>query len=80
MIATVDKKWGPAITEYKAAIDVSASPAYTAMVRLMSVYNNDKKYDDATALADKLIAAGAPDNLKKIAQDEKVRAAKGKGQ
>jgi len=80
MIATVDKKWGPAITEYKAAIDASASPAYTAMVRLMSVYNNDKKYDDATALADKLIAAGAPDNLKKIAQDEKVRAAKGKGQ
>jgi tetratricopeptide (TPR) repeat protein len=80
MIATVDKKWGPAITEYKAAIDVSASPAYTAMVRLMSVYNNDKKYDDATALADKLIAAGAPDNLKKIAQDEKARAAKGKGQ
>jgi hypothetical protein len=46
----------------------------------MSVYNNDKKYDDATALADKVIAAGAPDNLKKIAQDEKVRAAKGKGQ
>jgi hypothetical protein len=80
MIATVDKKWGPAITEYKAAIDASASPAYTAMVRLMSVYNNDKKYDDATALADKLIAAGAPDNLKKIAQDEKARAAKGKGQ
>jgi hypothetical protein len=30
------------------------------MVRLMSVYNNDKKYDDATALADKVIAAGAP--------------------
>jgi tetratricopeptide (TPR) repeat protein len=80
MIATVDKKWAAAITEYKAAIDVSASTAYTAMVRLMSVYNNDKKYDDATALADKLIAAGAPDNLKKIAQDEKARAAKGKGQ
>lgn len=80
MIATVDKKWDAAITEYKTAIDVSASPAYTAMVRLMSVYNNDKKYDDASALADKVIAAGAPDNLKKIAQDEKARAAKGKGQ
>jgi hypothetical protein len=80
MIATVDKKWAAAITEYKAAIDVSASTAYTAMVRLMSVYNNDKKYDDATALADKVIAAGAPDNLKKIAQDEKARAAKAKGQ
>ncbi len=47
------------------------SPAYTAMVRLMSVYNNDKKYDEATALADKLIAAPAPDNLKKIARRRK---------
>jgi len=80
MIATVDKKWAPAITEYKAAIDTSSSPAYTAMVRLMSVYNNDKKYDDASALADKVIAASAPDNLKKIATEEKARAAKGKGQ
>ena len=80
MIATVDKKWAPAITEYKTAIDASSTPAYTAMVRLISVYNNDKKYDEATALADKLIAAGAPDNLKKIAQDEKARAAKLKGQ
>jgi len=81
IIATVDKKWDAAITEYKAAIDAAASPSYTAMVRLMSVYNNAKKYDDASALADKLIATpGAPDNLKKIAQDEKARAAKGKGQ
>ena len=81
MIATVDKKWAAAITEYKTAIDASATPSYTAMVRLMSVYNNDKKYDDASALADKLIAtAGVPDNLKKIAGEEKARAAKGKGQ
>ena len=80
MIATVDKKWPAAITEYKAAIDGSGSPPYTAMVRLMSVYNNDKKYDEASALADKVIAASAPDNLKKIAQEEKARATKGKGQ
>jgi len=81
MIATVDKKWDAAITEYKTAIDTSGSPPYTAMVRLMSVYNNDKKYDDASALADKLIAtAGAPDILKKIAGEEKARAAKLKGQ
>jgi len=32
------------------------------------------------ALADKVIASGAPDNLKKIAQQEKAVAAKGKGQ
>ena len=81
MIASIDKKWDVSITEFKTAIDGSATPSYTAMVRLMSVYNNAKKYDDANALADKLIAAaGAPDNLKKIAQQEKVLAAKGKGQ
>lgn len=79
MIASVDKKPDAAIAELKTAIDGANSPAYTAMVRLISVYNNTKKYDDATALADKLIASGAPDNLKKIAQEEKVRAAKGKG-
>jgi tetratricopeptide (TPR) repeat protein len=80
MIASIDKKWDAAITELKAAIDGSGSPAYTAMVRLMAVYNNAKKYDDASALADKVIASPAPDNLKKIAQQEKAAAAKGKGQ
>jgi hypothetical protein len=80
MVASIDKKWDAAIAEFKTAIDGSGSPAYTAMVRLVSVYNNDKKYDDATALADKLIASGASDNLKKIAGEEKARAAKGKGQ
>ncbi len=79
MIAAIDKKWDPAIAELKTAIDGSASPAYTAMVRLMSVYNNAKKYDEASALADKVIASGAPDNLKKIAQQVKADAAKGKG-
>jgi tetratricopeptide (TPR) repeat protein len=78
-IAALDKKWDPAIAEFKTAIDGSGSPAYTAMVRLMSVYNNAKKYDDASALADKLIASSAPDNLKKLAQQVKVDAAKGKG-
>ncbi len=81
IIAIVNKKWDAAITELKAAIDGAATPSYTAMVRLAVVYNNDKKYDDATTLADKLITTtGVPDNLKKIAQEEKTRAAKGKGQ
>jgi tetratricopeptide (TPR) repeat protein len=80
MIASIDKKPDAAIAEFKTAIDGAATPAYTAMVRLISVYNNAKKYDDAGALADKVIASGAPDNLKKIAQQEKAVAAKGKGQ
>jgi hypothetical protein len=81
MIASIDKKWDAAVTEFKTAIDGSATPQYTAMFRLVSVYNINKKYDDASALADKLIAApGVPDSLKKMAQEEKTRAAKGKGQ
>jgi tetratricopeptide (TPR) repeat protein len=80
IIASVDKRPDAAIAEFRTAIDGAASPAYTAMVRLISVYNINKKYDDASALADKLIASGAPDNLKKIAGEEKARAAKGKGQ
>jgi len=80
MIASVDKKWDAAIAEFKTAIDGAATPAYTAMVRLTSVYNNAKKFDDASALADKVTASSAPDNLKKIAQQEKAVAAKGKGQ
>jgi tetratricopeptide (TPR) repeat protein len=80
IIASVDKKPDAAIAEFKTAIDGAATPAYTAMVRLISVYNNAKKYDDASALADKLMASSAPDNLKKIAGEEKARAAKGKGQ
>jgi tetratricopeptide (TPR) repeat protein len=80
IIASIDKKWDDAIAEFKTSIDGSSSPPYTAMIRLISVYNNDKKYDDASALADKLLAAGAPDNLKRMAQEEKTRAAKGKGQ
>ena len=81
IIASVDKKWDAAITEFKTAIDGAATPAFTAMVRLTEVYNNAKKYDDASALADKVLASpGVTDNLKKIAQDEKMRAAKSKGQ
>jgi len=80
IIASVDKKPDAAIAEFKTSIDGSSTPAYTAMVRLISVYNNAKKYDDASALADKVVASAAPDNLKKIAQQEKAVAAKGKGQ
>ncbi len=81
IIASIDKKWDAAIAEFKLAIESGSSPEPTAMVRLAAVYNNAKKYDEATAVADKVIATpGASDNLKKIANDEKIRAAKGKGQ
>jgi tetratricopeptide (TPR) repeat protein len=81
VIANIDKKWDAAIAEFKMAIDDAATPEASTMVRLASAYNNVKKYDEAAAMADKVLAtAGAPDNIKKIAQDEKQRAAKGKAQ
>jgi len=81
VIASIDKKWDVSIAEFKTAVDDAATPEPSTMVRLTAAYNNAKKYDEATAEADKVLAiAGVPDNLKKIAQDEKMRAAKGKAQ
>jgi tetratricopeptide (TPR) repeat protein len=81
VLAGVDKHWDVAITEYKMAIDNAANPEVTTMVRLTATYNFAKKYDEATAMADRVLATpGAPDNLKKIATDEKARAAKAKAQ
>jgi len=79
VIASIDKHWDVSITEFKMAIDNAANPEVTTMVRLAAAYNNDRKYDEATATADRVLTTpGLPDNLKKIATDEKARAAKGK--
>jgi tetratricopeptide (TPR) repeat protein len=81
VIASIDKKWDAAIAEFKVAIDDANSVEPATMIRLAAAYTGAKKYDEATAMADKVLAtAGVPDNLKKIAQDEKLRAAKGKAQ
>ncbi len=81
VLAGVNKDWDAAITEYKLAIDGAANPDVTTMVRLTATYNLAKKYDEASAMADRVLAApGVPDNLKKIATDEKARAAKAKAQ
>ncbi len=81
VIAGGDENWPVAITEYKMAIDNAANPEISTMVRLAATYNFAKKYDEATAMADRVLATpGAPDNLKKIASDEKARAAKAKAQ
>jgi hypothetical protein len=63
------------------AVDGAATPEPSAMIRLADAYNNVKKYDEAIALADKVLAnPGIADVFKKAAQDEKTTAAKGKGQ
>ena len=47
------------------------------MIRLAATYTNTRHFDEASALADKVLAMpGAPESLRKIAQDEKQRAAK----
>jgi tetratricopeptide (TPR) repeat protein len=79
VIAIVDKKYDQAVTELKMALDGAATPQAATMIRLAAAYNSAGKFDDGMAMADKLLAtAGVPDNIKKMAQDEKQRAAKGK--
>jgi uncharacterized protein HemY len=77
VLASVDKKYDVAITEFKTAIDGAATPEPATMIRLSASYNNAKKYDEATAMADRVLAMpNAPESLKKIAQEEKQRSAK----
>ena len=77
LIASVEKKYDVAISEFKTAVDEAATPEPTTMLRLAATYSYAKQYDLASATADRVIAMpNAPDNLKKIAMDEKQRAAK----
>jgi len=80
MLAAVDKKYDVAINEFKTAIDDASTPEPSAMVRLAVSYTNTKRYDEASAMADKVLAlSGAPEAIKKVAQEEKQRIAKLKG-
>jgi tetratricopeptide (TPR) repeat protein len=77
VLAAVDKKDDAAIAEFKTAVDGAATPEPATMIRLAASYTNAKRYDEAAAMADKVLALpNTPDNLKKIAQEEKLRAAK----
>ncbi len=76
MVAVVQKKPDVAATEFKTALDNAATPEPGTMVRLASVYDDQGKFDDASALLDKVIAGNAPDGIKRVAQNEKQRADK----
>ena len=81
MIASIDKKWDTSIAEFKMAVDEAATPEPSAMIRLADSYNSVKKYDEAIALADKVLAnTSIADVFKKAAQEEKTRATKAKAQ
>lgn len=80
MLAAIDKKYDVAITEFKAASDAGSTPEPTVLIRLAVAYTNAKRFDEANATVDRVLAmAGTPESLKKIAQEEKARIAKLKG-
>ena len=80
MLAAVEKKYDVAINEFKTAIDSGATPEPTVMLRLAVSYTNVKRFDEASATADKVLALpNTPEAVKKIAQEEKARIAKLKG-
>ena len=75
MGAMARKKFDVAESEFKLSIDTAAKPDPATMVRLGRVYIDDKKYDDAIAQFDKVMAM--PDvnvQVKQVAQAERVRA------
>ncbi len=70
-----DKKFAPAETELKAAIDGANQADPATMVRLGKAYSEDGKFDDAIAQFDKVMAInGINPVIRQIAQAERVRA------
>ena len=79
MASTVRKKYDVAIKEYEKSIEMASTPDAATMVRLTQAYNLSGKYDEATAMANKIIAM--PDvstTIRSFAQAERARAAQGK--
>jgi tetratricopeptide (TPR) repeat protein len=79
MVAMVRKKYDEAVTDFKASVEGAKTPDPAAMVRLAQAENKAGKYDDAIAMAEKVMAI--PDvnpSIKQFAQAEKVRAFQGK--
>jgi tetratricopeptide (TPR) repeat protein len=78
--AAVRKNYDLAITEYKAAVELAKPPDPATQVRLGAAYNQAKRYDEAIAILDQVMAA--PDvhpQVRQIAQAERVRAIQAKG-
>lgn len=79
MSAALRKKYDDAVTDYKQALSVEATPDSTVWVRLGQVYLDANKLDDASAAFDKALNdATAPASVKQIAQSKKDEVAKKK--
>jgi tetratricopeptide (TPR) repeat protein len=75
VIAMVRKNYEVAASEFKKALDIGANPDPATMVRLAQAYNLSKKFDEAIATADKVMALpDAHPQIKQAAQAERVRA------
>ncbi len=81
MIGTARKDYDAAITEFKAASDVSPQKDVVIMARLADAYVGGGKFDEAIALCDEIAAqAEAPAAVKTYAAQTKAKAAAGKAQ
>ena len=76
MAATLRKKNDDAISNYKQAAAVSATPDSTVWVRLGQAYMDSGKLDDAAAAFDKALSdPTAPEQVKQIAKAKKTELA-----
>src|SRR5258708_10427999 len=76
MAATLRKKNDDAVSNYKQAAAVAATPDSTIWVRLGQAYMDSGKFDDAAAVFDKALSdPTAPDQVKQIAKAKKTELA-----
>jgi tetratricopeptide (TPR) repeat protein len=75
MVGDVRKKYDVSATEYKTALDSSATPDPATMVRYAIAEEHLGKFDDAIAMLDKAIAdPNSQPAVKQVATNEKARA------
>jgi tetratricopeptide (TPR) repeat protein len=80
MAALVDKKYDVAEGEFKTSIEGMDKPDPGNIVRLGKAYSDNKKYDEAIAQFDKVMAIqDVNPTIRQIAQAERVRAMQKKG-
>jgi tetratricopeptide (TPR) repeat protein len=79
MAAVVRKKYEDAVTNFKLAIEGSATPDPATKVRMVQALNNLSKWDEALAVLEPMLAdTNLNPTIRQFAAQEKVKAAMGK--